>query len=128
VTVTTTATLDGVRNVDSVTDPAGRVTSAAYDADERMCWSFQGSATSSCSSPPATWTTRPYNANTSDPLIVEYPRIQPVELTCQPRGECGARQIDVARVAPSHTVGPRAQRWRRHPDHVARLGPYSFRG
>jgi RHS repeat-associated protein len=71
---TTTATLDAAGNVDAVTDPAGDVTSAAYDADNRTCWTYQGSTTStSCSSPPAGSTRYTYNVNTSDPLNVEDP-------------------------------------------------------
>jgi RHS repeat-associated protein len=70
---TTTAALDAAGNVDSVTDPMGQVTSAAYDADNRTCWSFQGTAASTCSPAPATATRYVYNADTSDPLTVEDP-------------------------------------------------------
>jgi RHS repeat-associated protein len=70
---TTTATLDWAGNVTSVTDPMNQVTTTAYDPDERTCWTFQGSASAICGSPPTTSTRYTYNANTADPKTVEDP-------------------------------------------------------
>lgn len=70
---TTTAQLDAAGNVDSVTDPMSEVTSAAYDANNRVCWSFQGTASPLCGSAPQTATKYSYNSNTSAPLSVTDP-------------------------------------------------------
>jgi RHS repeat-associated protein len=78
---TTTATLDAVGNVTALTDPMGDVTSAAYDADNRQCWSYQGSASSVCGSPPSGSTRYSYYVNTADPLTVTDPDNHPTTYT-----------------------------------------------
>jgi RHS repeat-associated protein len=70
---TTIAVLDADGNVDSVTDPAGNVTSTAYDQDNRTCWVYQGSATSTCGSPPAGSAVYGYDANTDNPDVIGDP-------------------------------------------------------
>jgi len=73
---TTTYTYDAVGNLLTRTDPAGYVTTATYDADNRICWTAPGSYSNpSCSQPPGSGATvfdspLPYVANTDNPQTV----------------------------------------------------------
>jgi RHS repeat-associated protein len=66
----TSYTYDAAGNVLTTTDPSG-VTSNAYDADNRICWTYRGASAAgsfSCSTPPGGSTRYPsYLADTSAP-------------------------------------------------------------
>jgi RHS repeat-associated protein len=72
---TTMVTLDAAGNVLTKTDPNGLVTTSAYDADNRMCWTAPPGVTitvppQSCTAPPTGSTAYQYRADTTDQTLV----------------------------------------------------------
>ncbi len=69
---TTLYTYDADGNLLTTTDPSGYVTTATYDADDRICWIAPGSYSSpSCLSAPTGATVYSYVANTGNPSQVK---------------------------------------------------------
>ena len=74
----TIVSLDAVGNVLTTTDPDTLVTTSAYDADNRVCWTAPPGTTitvppQSCSSPPTGSTSYKYRAGTTDQTQVTDP-------------------------------------------------------
>ena len=65
-------TYDNASNVVSATDPNGNVSTKAYDAAERLCWSLVGNSSGCGSTPPSGSTAYAYDAN-GNPVKVTQP-------------------------------------------------------
>ncbi len=65
-------TYDNYGNLLTATDPNGNVTTKTYDSQNRLCWTYIGSSSNSCSSPPTGSSSKTYAAN-SDLLTTTDP-------------------------------------------------------
>lgn len=59
----TSDTYDALGDVVQTTQPNGDVVSSAYNMAGEMCWTYQGSSSNACGSPPSGATTYTYDAN-----------------------------------------------------------------